>query len=264
MRTNYLLRNNKTKKKSVVTGIIVALFLAVFTVTGLFSSAFFKAMTFLSMSSDGVGQTASSFSALFSSRASLEEENEKLKNEVALLETRLADKNAVVAENARLKASAYLKEDTGRVQARLLSKPPFTPFDIITVEGGTEQGINENSRVMLGSLFLGMVTSSSNDQSRITLLSTPGGKIDAFIGESALPATFVGKGGGNFEASLPQGSSVSEGDLVFTFLDSDLLYIGNVISVIQDGDNTLMRVLLKLPVNLYELSYVEIIPSAQP
>lgn len=261
MKTTYLSRNNKAKKKTYVTIAVVIALLLMLIFTGLLSKTFFRAMQVLSFSHDQTGQAVSSFSGLFKSRVSLQEENHSLKEQIALLENRLADREILIKENSDLRASLHLKEDTGRIQVRVLSKPPFAPFDIITIGQGESQGIKAGDLVMLGELYLGKVSEVFPDSARVTLLSSPGERIESFVGDDSLPATFTGKGGGNFEASLPQGTPISAGDLVFTTINSQVLYIGNVVSIVGNNANTLMNVLLKIPVNLYELSYVEILPS---
>jgi cell shape-determining protein MreC len=259
MKMIYRSKNNRGRNRAFVgAGIVVAL-LIVLATSGILSRGFYRLMVVLSGSTQGAGLAANSFSSLFSSKASLEKENRELKRELSEMEAALADRDILAKENADLKAAIHFKADTGNISARVMSKPPFTPFDILVVDAGEAQGVSMGDRVMLGQTFLGTVTLVSSNSSQVTLLSSSSQKQDAFIGDEALPVILQGKGGGNYETTLPQGSKVSEGDLVFTYYLQTPLYIGKVSKVISDEDNTLMSILITLPINLYSLTNVEII-----
>lgn len=261
MKTIYHSKNNKERRKTLLALIAVAIFLGLFIMTGLFSKTFYRSMMVLTFSSDKASQTASSFGALFSSRASLESENQELKKQIEQAKIDLADRELLAKENADLKALRHMEEDTKGIAATITSKPPFAPFDVITSDAGEKQGVKEGDRVMIGETFLGTVTSVSSYSSRITLLSSPSLKTEAYIGDSALPVTLNGKGGGNFDTSLPQGSGVKEGDLVYAYYNQNPLFIGKVSKVIETEASTLMTVLLTYSFNLYSLNHVEIVPS---
>jgi cell shape-determining protein MreC len=254
-------KNNRARNQALFLGVTMAVIVTLLVMTGIFSRGFYGMMVALSGSKEGAGQAATSFSSLFSSKAGLEEENTTLKQELAVKDTALADRAILIKENADLKAAVQFKADTRNTSARVLSKPPFTPFDVVVVDAGEAQGIKQGDRVMIGQTYLGTVTLVSANSSQITLLSSASYQQDAFIGEEALPIILHGKGGGNFETSLPQGSPVKEGDLVFTYYLQTPYYIGSVSKLITNEDNTLMSILITLPVNLYSLTYVEIISS---
>ncbi len=254
-------KNNRGRNRALILGgafTILAVFLML---TGLFSKGFYGAMVALSGGSDTVGQGASTFASVFKSKAALEAENDRLQKLVGEKDALLADQGFLEKQNAELRSSVHFEQDTGRILATVLSKPPFTPFDVIVVGSGEDEGVRAGSAVMLGSIYLGTVESVESDSSRIKLLSAPGTDIESYIGDDALPALLKGKGGGNFEATLPQGSKVSEGDLVVSYHGNIPFMIGTVSKTIDNSDNTLMTILLTLPFNLYSLSHVEIIPS---
>ena len=262
MKTTYRSKNNKARKKTLLTVAAVLAGLLLIILTGLISKTFYTSMVFLSFGKTSATNTASNFWSLFASKHTLEIENQNLKSQIQSLGVALSDRNALAKENGDLRASLNLKQDTSHyIQARVLSKPPFAPFDVITIEGGAKAGIKVGQRVMVGTTYIGTVTSASDYTSQITLLSSPANKTDAFIGDNALPATLSGKGAGNFEVSLPQGSEVKEGDLVFATLGTDVLSIGKVASISQNEASTLMTVLIAFPFSLYDLSYVQIISS---
>jgi len=254
-------KNNRERYKALLGAVTMIIIVTVLIVTGLFSDTFYKSMVGLSGASAGTGQALGSFSSLFISKASLKKENNDLKKQLAEKEVLLSDQNILAQENADLKAASYYKYDTGNISARVLSKPPFTPFDVLVIEGGTSQGVVKGDRVMIGRIYLGTVSEVSSDSSRVTLLSAPGSAHEAYVGDDALPVLLKGKGGGNFETSLPQGSRVAEGDLVFVYYSETPFQIGTISKVISDEDNTFITLLLTIPFNLYSLGHVEIISS---
>lgn len=226
--------------------------------TGLFSKTFYKSMVVLSQSYDGATQSASSFGSLFASRASLEAENTELRRRLGESELALSDRDIVLKENADLKALQRIEQETGRIAASVIAKPPFAPFDVIVINKGSEQSVKEGDKAFIGQTLVGTVTSVSDATSRVTLLSAPLLKTEAYIGESAIPATLSGKGGGNFEANLPQGSEVKTGDLTYVYHSDESYLIGKVSAVIEEEGSTLVRVLFSFPFNIYSLTYVEI------
>ncbi len=254
-------KNNRGRNRALILGGAFTILGVFLVLTGLFSKGFYGAMVALSGGSDTIGQGASTFASVFKSKASLEAENDDLRKLVAEKEALLTDQSFLERQNADLRSSLYFKQDTGRLLVQVLSKPPFTPFDVIIIGSGEAEGVKKGDAVMLGSIYLGTVESVESDSSRIRLLSAPGTDIESYIGNDALPALLKGKGGGNFEATLPQGSKVSEGDLVVSYHGTVPFMVGSVSKIIDNNDNTLMTILLTLPFNLYSLSHVEIIPS---
>lgn len=242
-------------------GTIIAALVAVLVISGIMSRTFYFGMVLLSGGSDKASQAATSFGSLFSSKANLSRENADLKRQIGEKENELVDRVILAKENADLKASVRFKAATGTINARVISKPPFTPFDVIVVDAGASQQVKEGDRVMLGQTFLGTVTLVSANSSQVTLLSSSAAQQDAFIGDDAFPVILHGKGGGMMETSLPQGSAVKEGNLVFTYHLQTPFYVGVVSKVVNNEDNTLVNIFVSLPINLYSLSNVEVIPS---
>ena len=253
-------KTNKGRNRIIALAVVIILLVAL-SVTGLFSKGFYRTMVFFSGSTAGAGNAASSFFSIFSSKSALEKENDNLKKLLKEYEVKLSDKELLIKENADLKAAQHLSTDTGNVSANLLSKPPFTPFDVVVVDAGTNQGVEKGNAVMIGRIYLGVVSEVFDTFSRVTLLSAPGNSHEAYVGDEALPVILNGKGGGNFETSLPQGSNVKEGDLVITYYNETPYQIGRVSKIIDTEDNTRMTILLGIPFNLYSLNHVEIIPS---
>lgn len=260
MKTTFRSKNNRARTHTLIVGGVIALVTIIIFTTGLFSKTFYASMVGLTGASIATGQGVTTFFSLFSSKAALQDKNNQLQQELLAKDAELADQEILVKENADLKAMWHFKNETGNILARVMSKPPFTPYDVFVVDAGEGQGVEVGNRVMIGQIYIGTVTSVSSDSSLITLLSTSDGAHEAYIGDDALPVTLNGRGGGNFETTLPLGSKISVGDLVITYYSQTPYQIGTVSKIIDNEDNTFMTVLLTLPFNLYSLSHVEIIP----
>ncbi len=260
MKTIYRSKNNSKRNKTII-GVLFLIILGILIVTGLFSNGFYRAMVAFSGGKEGAANIASSFFSIFSSKSTLEKEKDALREKVSEYKIQLADHDFLIQENANLKAAAHLQEDTERINATVISKPPFSPFDILVIKSGKAQGIREGDAVMIGRIYIGVVKEVFEDTSRISLLSAPSNSHEAFVGDEAWPVVLKGKGGGNFETSVPQGSKVVVGDYVITYHNDIPYELGKVSKIIDTEDNTLMTILLTLPINLYSISHVEIIPS---
>ncbi|MCI5108594.1 MAG: hypothetical protein MRY49_01975, partial [Candidatus Pacebacteria bacterium] len=69
------------------------------------------------------------------------------------------------------------------------------------------------------------------------------------------PVTLEGAGSGNLRAELPRGSDIDEIDLL---VDEEGRIIAEVIEIIEDDSSAFMTVLLRMPVNVFEIQTVSI------
>ncbi len=253
---NYRLRDKKKKRLWWSAGLGALVLVAL--LSGFFSRTFADSMIALTSSKEDTASVSSSFFALFSSKAALQKDNDDLNKKLEDDDIRLADMDAILRENMNLKSALQMKQDQKRIQAAVLSKPPFAPFDILFIGAGSDQGVKAGAPVMIGTFYIGNVTSVSSDTSEIQLLSSPSNKVNVFIGDKKIPAVASGTGGGNFIVTLPQGVSINKADQVFVNLNSSIVPIGRVGAVISQPQSTLVTILFNLPINLYEITYVEI------
>lgn len=146
------------------------------------------------------------------------------------------------------------------VVAQVLSGPGRSPFDILLLDLGRD---NSAPPVVLGSLvlshdvLLGQVVAVNDKISKVQLFSSAGVELPVVIGPEKVPATAVGRGGGNFAAYLPRGVTVALGDLVTVPAFGGRL-LATVGSVDNDPEEPLQTIYLKSPVNLFTLTWVEI------
>ncbi len=185
-------------------------------------------------------------------------DNQSLTERIKELETKEMTVSMLEQENVELKA--ILGRVSGRTLtlAVVLEKPPQTPYDTLIIDLGTKDGISVGERVLAEeAIMIGHIAEVSPKTSKVVLYSSPSEKFDARIGSSSIETSITGRGGGNFEATLPREAAVKIGDNVIVPNISPLLF-GNVSAVIADTASAFEKILIKTPININELNKVEV------
>lgn len=251
------------RKKGINIGIVsLAAFLIIFFLRGqifaVFSSAF-KAAGFPIWTSSGAAeQKISSYSYIFRSRQSLLDENQSLKDELFAEIAGSADRQALLDENSQLKAILGRKAGRPLILGVILAKPNRSPYDTMVIDLGAGDNLSKGQKVFAeGDILIGEVAEVYADTSLVKLYSTPGEKTDVILSGTNTYAQATGRGGGNFEITLPQGMSVEKGtEAVFAGITPYVL--GVVDEVISDARDPFQKILLSSPVNVADLKFVEI------
>jgi len=200
--------------------------------------------------------------ALVKTKQTIANENKKLRASVEQSRLLSRERNLLAEENRELKERLGRGETPiNRVLAVVLSRPDQTPYDTLIIDAGTRDGVAVGDRVAAyETVILGTILVAYESTSLVKLFSSPDEEIEITIGEEYVPAVARGIGGGNFEASLPRGLSVREGDTVsFPSISTEIAGVVEKIKV-QSAD-AFQSILFKIPVNLYELRYVEVLVS---
>lgn len=218
-------------------------------------------------------------SGALESPSQLLSENESLKRQLSGLELSIASTSieATLQENSELKAILGRASTTPVVLAAVLSRPPFMPYDELIIDRGSNDGIASNTLVYSPEMVLvGRVSAAYPQTSAVTLFTSSGQKYNVLLGPSHVPAVAVGRGGGQYQAQVPHGSAVQDGDIAS---DASLngRAFGIVVSVTTDASDPFDQVLFAPPVNVYQLRWVlldkaseadvlnaKIVPSPRP
>jgi cell shape-determining protein MreC len=186
-------------------------------------------------------------------------ENEELVKQVEDLRIKLNDRNVLAEENARLRELVERRGDRQSVVAAVLSKPTYTPYDTFIIDVGSDKGIRVNNIVLAGSsTAIGVVTEVFSSQSKVSAYSSPDARHSVFIGPKNIQAEAIGQGNGNFKIVLPEGTEVNQGDSIVFPGITPTVY-GVVEKIVKSDQPSFINVLFKMPVNLSELYYVEVI-----
>ncbi len=173
---------------------------------------------------------------------------------------------ALESENEGLKE--FLNANDGmnvkRPKGSLFSvaqRPPFSPYDSIVVNGGTDNGIQVDDLVFASAdVLIGYVTAVFPRTSVVTLYSSSGQRQEVYVGTSSEAVASEGRGGGNFYIKVPSESKINVGDpVIWPSMQNILLgTVNKVDSVVGDA---FAYVLFKSLVPIYSIRYVEIVPS---
>lgn len=183
----------------------------------------------------------------------------QLQAKLASTSAALADRNALAAENAQLRAELGRPDSVQKILAAVLEQPPGTPYDTLVVDAGKAEGVVLGARVSAGALAVGTVDEVQPHSSRVVLYSAPGQTYQAVLlsAGASVPVAIEGQGGGSLVGHVPAATAVAVGDTVqFPELGGDL--VGTVSAVTGSESETFKTIYLRLPVNVFELRFVYI------
>src|SRR3989344_1382773 len=171
-------------------------------------------------------------------------------------------------ENIKLKEIFGRSENRELILAAILAKPDHSPYDTLIIDTGSKIGIEAGSIVFAyGDVPVGRVSDVYPDSSKVILFSNPGDKTEVLIsGKLASPDASQGgdifmqvggRGGGNFEMTLPRDLVLEKGtEVQLPGLAPRVLAI--VETILSDPRDAYQKALLVSPVNIQELKFVEI------
>lgn len=260
---SYLLDKKKKQKrlKNILIFSVIIFFLIYFN-RGIFSGLSSVTHTifkpFVSFG-NSVERKISNLGNHFSSKRNLAKENEDLKEKINLLEADLANHKTIEEENSKLKEILNRKsENKELILSGILSKPNQSLYDILIIDAGENDGIRTEARVFAyGNIPIGKVSEVFSNTSKIVLFSTPGEKTEVVIGGRDTFMTLVGRGGGNFEMTLPRDFIIEIGSTVH-LPGIDSYIVGTVETIISDPRDAFQKALLTSPINIQELKFVEV------
>lgn len=205
---------------------------------------------------EGVGEGLLS---VLSFKASLVAENEGLRNKLVGFQTKLLENDRLVKENAELKLLLGRKEKEKLLLANVMAKPDQSPYDTIILDVGNNYDVEVGDKVLVsGSTIIGEIKEVGAKASKAVLLTSYGEESGGTVFGKNISLKLVGRGGGNFIAELPRGVSIERGEQII----SDGIFphtLGIVDSIFSDARSPFQGILVKSPVNVQTLRFVEII-----
>ncbi|MEK7609593.1 MAG: rod shape-determining protein MreC [Patescibacteria group bacterium] len=148
------------------------------------------------------------------------------------------------------------KELESRILSAVLKRPPFLPYDGLIIDIGRDYNLSTSSLIYaVGNVLIGRVVDILPSTAKVKLFSSPGEKYEVLIGAEHIPATAIGRGGGQYEAQISRDTSVKEGDFVINSALNDKPF-GIVFMVLSDPTQAFETVLFAPPVNIYQMRWV--------
>lgn len=180
-------------------------------------------------------------------RDRLQLENQVLQNENRMLRANLEDVT-------HLTGGAMLPAST--IVAGVLARPPLSPYDTLVVSLGTVLRAQQGALVYgPGGVPIGTVEQSEKGIARVLLYSSPGRKVDGWIGAKRFPVTLSGESAGAFTASIAHASSVVVGDVLY-LPGPGALPAGTVASVESDPSSTEDILFIVPYINIFSIPWV--------
>jgi cell shape-determining protein MreC len=216
----------------------------------------FAAAPFMRIGSSihGAGAAAA---GIFTSKSSLEAENQKLKDQLVKVQVAIDRDNLLTQENSQLKELLGRHSDNLSILATVLAMPPMSLYDTVVVDVGSSNHVAVgDTAIALGLVPIGTVSSVDLHTSVIQLFSSSGQKLAVSIGKSV--QTFAeSQGGGNFLIKLPKGSEVAEGDPISApGIGAEIF--GHVENIETNENDPFIYARFTLPVNVSELHFLQI------
>ncbi len=260
---SYLL-DKKTKQKryiKIALGVVILIILFFFR-TGVFSGlskisqVVFRPVLVLG---NNAGGRIGNIGSYFAFKNSLYTQNQKLQDEIAFDDARMANYDSVMADDTGIKEILSRKDPkTPMILSAILAKPNQSPYDTLVIDAGTEQKVKAGARVFaLGNVPIGRVAEVYPNSAKVILFSNPGEKTEVVISGKNLFMELVGRGGGNFEMIIPTDITVQVADQV-TLPGINPLIVAIVGKIISDPRDPFTKALLSSPVNVQQLKFVQV------
>ncbi len=195
-------------------------------------------------------------------------ENQALRSKLDLQAARILNYGTLFAENTALKEILGRKnENTPMITGAILAKPNQSPYDTLIIDLGEQQGLAPGDRVFaLGNVPIGRITEVYSHSAKVVLFSNAGEKTHVVISlnpdsaggaDESLSMELVGRGGGNFEMTVPRELTVAKGTRRFYPV---LFRMWWRLSrrYISDPRDSFSKALLTSPVNIQQLKFIEV------
>ncbi len=198
-----------------------------------------------------------SLSMYFASKNSLTKDLEDSKNKLAESEAKMANYNTVVDENESLKEILGRKDEKKpMLLAVVLGKANQSLYDTLIVDAGEVQGVVAGAKVFaLGNIPIGYVEVAYQNSSKVILFSNSEERTTINLKETLFD--LVGRGGGNFELTLPRDFIIEEGEQAV--LPGITPYTVAVVeTIISDPRDSFKKALLVSPLNIGSLKFVQV------
>lgn len=205
-----------------------------------------------------VGKTIRSHTFVFQTKNSLMKDNQNLTEQLRESNLKLADHQMLADENTALKAILGRKDDRVLVLAGILEKPNRSLYDTLIIDIGSDKDILVGNKVFAsGDILIGEITDVYNRSAKVSPYSTPSEKHDAVISALGITGEAIGRGNGNFEITVPHDVIIEPG-MAVVMPGVNQVLLGTVDQILSDPRDPFQKVLFRSPVNIQELSYIEV------
>ena len=226
-----------------------------------------------------IGNGLQNLAGFFSGKSSLISQVTSLQNQISSLELKQIDYDAVLKENQDLKSlfgrrvvgdaktqrdqnlgngrSVNVNIGTGPgILARVVSKPPQSPYDTFVLDIGTQDGASVGDKVYISDTVLIGEIAEASDKNSIVNLFSKSGLINGFVDERT-GATYQvsGRGGANMSVEVPKDADILWGD-TFSYPSLKTSIIGSVFYIDSSEQSSFKTVYLRVPGNVFQTEWM--------
>ncbi len=164
----------------------------------------------------------------------------------------------LLEENMQLRSMTKAGKGEERLVANVLARPYQLAYDLLQINKGSKDGVVEGAPVFTGiDSVIGVVVHVTETYSFVDLFTSPGFESTAFIFGPNVFSPIEGMGGGVARVRLPQGVSISEGQLVILpGIDSGVY--GQIVRVENQPTQPEQYGYITPPVSMNNLLYVSV------
>lgn len=206
------------------------------------------------------GERWNNFTFFFKDKNRLRSEIERLTDKNTELEKKFLISDQLRAENEELKSLLSRTNDKKLVLASIVSRPPQSPYDVVIIDAGSDNGVEPGMKVTVySSIIMGYVAEVFPKISKVKLISSSDEETSVVIviENEKVAAVGVGLGGGNMEIKIPNSIQVSSGDKITTAGTFPLL-VGIAEKIEMNLPDPFQKILFRSPFNLQQVKYVTI------
>ncbi len=255
-------RKKDQRRKRFLIGFFCAIILVILSLLGVFKS-FSKVFHFIARplweANTTIATDVEKIGYVVRTKASVYKENDALIEENNRLKGQLLDHDVLLKENTDLKALFdRIPAKENFILGVILAKPNRSPYDTLILDIGSADGAFVGQEVYASAVVpIGTLSSVYAHTSVVKLYSTPNETTPAQIEGSNASVELVGRGGGNFEMMIPKDLEVPTGtNIILPHIQSKIVAI--VVERISDPRDPVNKVLLRSPINVQELKWVEV------
>lgn len=260
----YQFRDKKSieRKRRLIKGAIISFVILVLFLTGVVSVSGgvfnFLGKPIWRARNTAVDAVASS-TYIVRTKKSVFNENEELNRRLIEQNLAMTDYQILKSDNQELKSLlGRIPKNHSFVLGNVLVRPSQSPYDTLIIDVGTDSGIKEGDKVFANAQIpIGYVSHVYVDSALVSLYSNPSETTEVMISGSNASVELVGRGGGNFEMSVPIELDSSRGTMVL-LPGSSSMVIAVIEDVISNPTDPVKRVILRSPVNVQQLKWVQV------
>ncbi len=209
---------------------------------------------------DGITYSTTGFFGYFERVKTLQKENDALREELYMVKVKEYQFDQALVEYADLKLlmNASSSQVSSAITARVISKPPFTPYDTFVVDKGSEDGVVMGDLVYANNaLVIGRVHQVTQHNAYITLFSSGDQTQEFVVSRTGVSVATTGMGGGNFALYVPKDFDIVVGDTL-SEPSYDIGIVATVYALDETSQNSFKRVYARVPKAIFQSKFVRI------